>query len=92
MSLSTKEVIQDVATRTGESQAAVKRMLEALAESVAAGLDSHGEVCLANIGKLKTAERAARTGRNPQTGDPVQIAARTSVKFTVAKALKDAVN
>lgn len=50
------------------------------------------EVTLPGLGKLKTVTRAARTGRNPQTGEPVRIPERVTVKFSAAKALTDLLN
>lgn len=47
---------------------------------------------LPGLGKLKTSTRAARTGRNPQTGAPVEIPERIAVKFSAGKALDDALN
>ena len=46
---------------------------------------------LHGIGKLKPLQKAARTGRNPATGEEIEIPAKTAVKFAAAKALKDAV-
>lgn len=53
--------------------------------------DGVREVVLHGIGKLKTVAKPARTGRNPATGEEIEIAAKTAVKFVAAKALKDAV-
>lgn len=50
------------------------------------------EVTIPGLGKLKTAPRASRTGRNPRTGEAMEIAARTAVKFAPSKALSDALN
>ena len=62
-------------------------------ESVATDeLKSGGEVPLNGLGKLKVAQKAARTGRNPQTGAAIDIPAKTVVKFSPAKALTDAIN
>jgi DNA-binding protein HU-beta len=48
-----------------------------------------GEVPLKGLGKFRVVKRKARMGRNPATGEPIKIAAKTVVKFTVAKSLKD---
>ena len=50
-----------------------------------------GEFTIPGIGKLVKAQRAARMGRNPQTGEAIKIKAKTTVKFRIAKAAKDAV-
>lgn len=66
-------------------------ILDELAELATAELIETGEFPLPGLGKLKAKTTAARTARNPKTGEPVSIPERTVVKFTVAKALKDAV-
>lgn len=55
-----------------------------------AGVDA--EVALPGLGKLKATTRAGRTGRNPQTGEPVEIPERMAVKFAAGKALEDRIN
>ena len=50
-----------------------------------------GEFTIPGLGKLVKAQRAARTGRNPQTGEAIKIGAKTTVKFRLAKSAKDAV-
>jgi DNA-binding protein HU-beta len=87
-----KDIAQAVADRTDVSAATAESIIgEALAvigEQLAAGND----VRLAGFGTFEPRERAARTGRNPQTGDEIQIAASTSVGFKAAAQLKRAVN
>ncbi len=78
-------------SNTGTSKAAIKFVLDTQAEIVKAELRSGGEVTLPGLGKFSTAQRAARTGRNPATGNPVQIAAKRVPHFSAAKVLKDAV-
>lgn len=58
---------------------------------IADELDSGGDVSIAGFGKFETRRAKARTGRNPQTGAEIQIAARTVAKFSPAKGLKDRV-
>jgi DNA-binding protein HU-beta len=84
--------IADNHANTGVSKTAIKFVLDAQAEIVKAALKENDEVALPGLGKFSVTERAARTGRNPQTGEEIQIAARRAPKFTAAKALKDAVN
>lgn len=74
------------------SAAATESILDALGSVVQEQLAKGGEVTLPGIGKLSVTERAARTGRNPQTGETIEIAAKKTPKFSAAKALKDAVN
>ena len=67
---------------------AVTAMLDVLKEALAKG----DKVSLPGFGTFEITERAARTGRNPQTGAAIEIAASKGVKFKAGKALKDAVN
>jgi DNA-binding protein HU-beta len=66
-------------------------VLKLQGDVAAVALSGGHEVTLLGIGKLKPVSKAARTGRNPKTGEPLKIAARTAVKFVAAKVLKDAV-
>lgn len=86
------ELIASIAGDTNTSKAAVELVLDGLAEVTAGQLATIGELSLPGIGKLAVSYRAARTGRNPRTGQAVDIQASVSVKFKPAKALKDAVN
>ena len=83
------EVIDSLAARTSMEKKDVKRFLDCLTELVEDAMRNGGEVPLKGLGKFKVQNRKARVGRNPMTGEPVQIPAKTVVKFTVAKALKD---
>ena len=65
--------------------------LETLAETAVKETKKSGEFTIPGIGKLVKAERKARIGRNPQTGEAIKIKAKTVVKFRVAKAAKDAI-
>ena len=86
------ELIDAIHSRSeGLSKASIKAVLEAQANSVESALLNDGEVTLPGIGKLKTVEKPARTGRNPATGEEMEIPAKTAVKFVAAKVLKDAV-
>lgn len=85
-----QELINEIATNTGESKSTITRILENMADVATATLQAGEEVTLHGLGKLKTKASAARTGRNPKTGEEMEIPAKTSVKFVAAKALKDA--
>ncbi|WP_293266766.1 HU family DNA-binding protein [Neptunomonas sp.] len=74
------------------NKADVEALLDSLTSVTAAALQTGDEVVLIGLGKFSTGHRAARTGRNPQTGEPLKISAATTAKFTPAKALKDALN
>lgn len=84
------ELIAAIAAKAGTTNAATGKVLDALAEVVTAELKAGNEPVIPGIGKLHVTERAAREGRNPRTGEPVQIEASKSVKLKVAKSLKDA--
>ena len=64
---------------------------ETLAETAVKETKKNGEVTIPGLGKLVKAERKARIGRNPQTGEAIKIKAKTVVKFRVAKAAKDSI-
>jgi DNA-binding protein HU-beta len=65
--------------------------LELLSETAVKETKKNGEFTIPGIGKLVKAERKARLGRNPQTGEPIKIKAKTVVKFRVAKVAKDTI-
>ncbi|WP_273428914.1 HU family DNA-binding protein [Chitinibacter tainanensis] len=69
----------------------VAALLDTLSEVITATVSGGGEVTLPNVGKIALKSRDARVGRNPRTGEAVQIPAKKVLKFTPAKALKDAV-
>lgn len=86
------QLISDIAEAVDLPKASVRAVLEQLSEVVGDALENGTELTLPGIGKLKVGERPARTGRNPQTGKAIEIAAKKVVKFVPAKALADSVN
>jgi DNA-binding protein HU-beta len=86
------ELIDAVAASADLSKASAGRALDAALEAVTGALKEGGSVSLVGFGTFSVKQRAARTGRNPQTGQPIQIAAATVPAFKAGKALKDAVN
>ena len=64
---------------------------QTLSETAVKETKKNGEFTIPGLGKLVKAERKARLGRNPQTGEPIKIKAKTVVKFRVAKAAKDSI-
>ena len=82
------ELIDALATATNVERKDAKLFLEALTTVIERVIKDGGEVPLKGLGKFKVQNRKARVGRNPLTGEPVQIPAKTVVKFTVAKQLK----
>ncbi|CAE6851162.1 DNA-binding protein HU-beta [Paraburkholderia aspalathi] len=87
-----QELIDAVATTTGDSKAATGEAINAVLGTIIGALTAGDAVQLVGFGSFSTGQRAARTGRNPSTGAEMQIAAAKTVKFTAGKAFKDAVN
>ena len=81
-----------VAESTGLAKAKAGEAGDAVLAAITASLKAKDEVRLAGFGTFVAAERKAGTGRNPRTGEEMQIAASTTVRFKVGKGLKDAVN
>ena len=85
------ELLNSLAEKSGLSKKDVATLMEAMAEMAYSEVKNSGEFTIPGIGKLVKKHREARMGRNPATGEQIQIAAKTVVKFRVAKAAKDAV-
>ena len=86
------ELIDHVARSADISKAAAGRALESIVSAVKTTLKKGGTVTLVGFGTFTVGKRAARTGRNPQTGASIRIKAAKVPKFRAGKALKDAVN
>ncbi|MFL0809456.1 MAG: HU family DNA-binding protein [Agarilytica sp.] len=86
------ELVEAIAGSADISKAAAGRALDAITDSIAAALKEGDQVALVGFGTFLVKDRAARTGRNPQTGEPIEIAAAKIPTFKPGKALKDAVN
>ena len=86
------ELIESVAAKAGITKADAGRAVDATFASITEALVKGDKVQLVGFGTFAIYERAARVGRNPQTGAEVQIAARKAVTFKAGAALKDAVN
>lgn len=87
-----KDLIAAIAKRTGEKKATVEHVFNAALTEIENALLIGDAVAINGFGTFETKRRDARTGRNPRTGEPVEIAASTSVAFKPTKALKDALN
>ncbi|MCP1647808.1 DNA-binding protein HU-beta [Pseudomonas nitroreducens] len=92
MPMTKDQLVRDIAESLDLTQAAVRGVFEQLAQITQDALENDGELTLPGIGKLKVSERAARTGRNPQTGKSIEIAAKKAVRLVPAKALVDSLN
>lgn len=86
------ELISKIAEVTCHSKSIVEHIVKTLGDVAQAELQEGGEVTLPGLGKLSVKTSAARTGRNPKTGETLEIAAKNKPHFSAAKALKDAVN
>ena len=86
------ELIDAIAKEAGLTKADAGKALDAITASITSALKAGDSVTLIGFGSFKVSARAARTGRNPQTGKEIKIAARKAPGFTAGKALKDAVN
>ncbi|MEY3096274.1 MAG: HU family DNA-binding protein [Burkholderiaceae bacterium] len=86
------DLIEHIAKNADISKAAAGRALDALLSGVKSTLKKGGSVTLVGFGTFAVAKRAARTGRNPRTGDAIKIKAAKLPKFRPGKALKDALN
>jgi len=85
------QMLSELAGKTGMSKKDVTGLLDAMIAMAYKEVKKSGEFVLPGFGKLVKVKRAARMGRNPATGETIKIAAKTVVKFRVAKAAKDAV-
>ena len=86
------ELVSAMADKTGLSKKDAEAALKAFTDVVAEELKKGEKIQLVGFGTFEVSERAARTGRNPQTGKEMTIAAAKAPKFKAGKALKDSVN
>ena len=85
------QLLGHMAERMGVRPKQVAEFFELLIETATEQTRKAGEFTVPGLGKLVKAERAGRAGRNPATGEPIQIPAKTTVKFRLSKSAKDAV-
>lgn len=86
------ELIAAVAERAELSRKDAEKALKAFTDTVVAELAKGEKVQMVGFGTFEVSERGAREGRNPQTGDSIQIAASKTPRFKAGKAMKDAIN
>ncbi len=86
-----KQLVKDVADRSGLTQDQVDSVLGGVVDAVTASVKAGDKVVVPGFVSFEQVERAARSGRNPQTGESMQIPAQKAVKVSAGKALKDAV-
>ena len=87
-----KELVAAIADKSGVKKTEAEKVLEAFTEVVADALKEGDKVALVGFGTFEVAERAAREGRNPRSGETMTIPASKNPKFKPGKALKDALN
>ncbi len=86
------DLVTAVADASGLTKADSAKAVEGTFDAITGALKSGGDVRLVGFGTFSVANRKASTGRNPRTGEPMQIKASKQPKFKAGKALKDAVN
>jgi DNA-binding protein HU-beta len=84
-------IIRELAEKTGVNNRVSKQYLESLADLAVRETKKNGIFILPGIGRLVRADRKARIGRNPATGEAIKIPAKKVVKFRIAKSVKDAI-
>ncbi len=92
VSMNKQELIGQVAETTGLSRSDASRAVEGVFDAIGAALKRGDEVRLVGFGNFSVTRRKASTGRNPRTGEPMQIKESTQPKFKAGKGLKDSVN
>jgi DNA-binding protein HU-beta len=92
MGMNKAELIEAVAADANLSKADAGRAVDAVVDSISSALSKGQQVAVVGFGTFSVKHRAARAGRNPRTGETIQIAASNVPGFKAGKALKDAVN
>ena len=92
VTINKSELVSNVAASAGISKTQAAKVVDAFTNTVSTTLSNGESLTLVGFGTFETRQRDARTGRNPQTGEELQIPAATVAAFKPGKALKDAVN
>ena len=90
--LTQTQIIAALSDTSGLKKTEVKGLMDSLAEMAIKEVKKNGEFTVPGFGKLKKTNRKAREGRNPATGAVVKIPAKTTVKFSLGKAMKDSIS
>ena len=85
------QLVRHIAEKVGTNNKTAAAFLLTLSETAVKETKKNGVFVLPGLGRLKKVNRKARMGRNPQTGEPIKIAAKTTAKFYLAKAVKDSI-
>ena len=86
------ELAERIASHADLSMQKASACIQAIQDAIAAELGRGGDVRITGFGTFSVSTRSARTGRNPRTGEPINLPAKRAVRFAPAKALKEAVN
>ena len=86
-----EDLVKLVSEKTGITKKAAEQAQKAVIEGISSTLEKGESISLVGFGSFKVVERAAREGRNPSTGEKMQIPASKAVKFTPSKSLKERV-
>jgi DNA-binding protein HU-beta len=89
--LTKTQLVRAMSEKVGTNNKTAAAFLETLVETAVKETKKSGIFVLPGLGRLKKVQRKARMGRNPQTGEPIKIAAKTTAKFYLAKAVKDSI-
>ena len=90
--LTQTQIIAALSETSGLKKTEVKGLLDSLADMAVKEVKKNGEFTVPGFGKLKKTNRKAREGRNPATGAVIKIPAKTTVKFSLGKAMKDSIS
>jgi DNA-binding protein HU-beta len=90
--MNTSELIEKVAAEAGLEKAQARKALDALISTVTAAAKGGDSVAVSGFGQFKVKDSPARQGRNPATGNTIEIAASRKLTFSPAKAVKDLLN
>lgn len=92
MKLNTSELVERIAAEHGVSKDHVRKIVDSVFALITGATNAGEEVNLVGVGRFKVADRAARSGRNPATGEAMEIPASRKLTFSPAKAVRDALN
>ena len=90
--MNTKDIIVQVSKKLGVTQTEAKKGVDAILEALTSGLRNQEEIRISGFGTFSSKLRAATTGRNPRTGETIEIPERLQAKFRPSKELKDSIN
>ena len=90
--MNTSDLVERIAAEHGVSKESTRTVIDSMLAAITGATNAGDEVNLAGFGRFKVADRAARSGRNPATGETIAIPASRKLTFSPAKAVRDALN